>query len=52
MKTVLFVMLGGVLAWAQSLPVELDFLFALPFAIAGIGLACEAAERRREHRAC
>jgi len=40
-------MLASMLAWVQSLPSELDFLFALPFAIAALGLASEAAERRR-----
>jgi len=47
MKTVLLLMLASVLAWVQSLPSALDFLFALPFAIAALGLASEAAERRR-----
>jgi len=43
MKTVLLVMLGSALAWWQAMPREFEFLLLLPFAIAGVGLAAEAA---------
>ena len=48
MKTVLLVMLGSALAWWQAMPREFEFLLLLPFAIAGVGLAAEAAVAARQ----
>jgi hypothetical protein len=49
-KAVVLVMLTSVLAWAESLPVDFEFLVLLPFGVAALGLVCDAARRVQRQR--
>jgi hypothetical protein len=51
MKAVLLVMLASVLAWVESLPADIEFLFLLPFGVVAVGFVSDVASRLRGRHA-